>query len=601
MATHLAHEWGWGLLSAPEVQKLAHLALQDELSILQRFGLSPDASSASLRALAGLGGSGRYPGNMQRDLVRILGEPSLPKPFMAPIHMKIQKPRRGESGVQQVRFPFLLPHEYFAHLYQNQREVFTDPFLGGDSTRPSSFWTGALARRDPRLRHHWMVTMPDWQQKALPISFHGDVVPCIAIGKAGTKSLDVWSWQSVLTCMGTSLDQKLLSCCIFNDSKCKSPEHEHDTEAEMGEVLLWSVRQLSLGEWPSHDHRGVAYDPVSAEGMLANSSLAGGYFCVLWLIKGDLDYVANYLHCRHYASNQPCDLCPCDKSRQAGWWPSNFGTTSSWMSRLYSPADWRALYPTLPHWLFKLNNVNNLNIEPDELHIMYLGTSMYLLGSTLWLLVFRTMGGDVAANMSRLWEEVSIAYSTLALPVQLSNLTLSSFCDPQRPRKHYPKLKGKGAEVKGFAEVMRLVWARHCAADNAQHQLITAALDHQCHVQRIIDNFSTELFLPQGEAAALRGHIQSLLTAYTQLGHIADTNGDLLWNMVPKFHCLWHFGERAQYLCPRRGACLVDEDFVGKQKIVAQSCSAGTALHSIPHKVVEKDRWGKNFRHQMCA
>eukprot|EP00972_Heterocapsa_arctica_P047009 6937322-Heterocapsa_arctica.AAC.1 len=62
------------------------------------------------------------------------------------------------------------------------------------------------------------------------------------------------------------------------------------------------------------------------------------------------------------------------------------------------------------------------------------------------------------------------------------------------------------------------------------------------------------------------------------LAHRADARGHLLWNWAPKFHWLWHFGKRAQYLCPRRGACLIDKDYVGKIKVVGQACSSGAAL-----------------------
>jgi hypothetical protein len=47
---------------------------------------------------------------------------------------------------------------------------------------------------------------------------------------------------------------------------------------------------------------------------------------------------------------------------------------------------------------------------------------------------------------------------------------------------------------------------------------------------------------------------------------------------------------------------MLDEDFVGKVKVVAQACSAGTQLHRIPCKIMEKMRWGRSLLlESMCS
>ena len=106
---------------------------------------------------------------------------------------------------------------------------------------------------------------------------------------------------------------------------------------------------------------------------------------------------------------------------------------------------------------------------------------------------------------------------------------------------------------------------------------MAAALHHQCEAQDIIDNFAHEWFLPPAKAVELKRHIFILLKNYTALGQIADAEGKLLWNMTPKFHWLYHFGERAQFLSPRRGACLIDEDYVGKIKTIGQPITPAVA------------------------
>ena len=56
-----------------------------------------------------------------------------------------------------------------------------------------------------------------------------------------------------------------------------------------------------------------------------------------------------------------------------------------------------------PHYMFQLPWLSCLNIDPDELHIVYLGVAMYLLGSVLWLLCYDVLPGSPQDNMSVVW------------------------------------------------------------------------------------------------------------------------------------------------------------------------------------------------------
>ena len=79
------------------------------------------------------------------------------------------------------------------------------------------------------------------------------------------------------------------------------------------------------------------------------------------------------------------------------------------------------------------------------------------------------------------------------------------------------------------------------------------------------------------------------------LANSADARGVLNWNVVPKFHFLWHLGQKAQYSHPRKGNTMVDEDYVGLIKTVVHSCVWGTDQNNAPLAVAEKIRWGQHF------
>jgi hypothetical protein len=99
--------------------------------------------------------------------------------------------------------------------------------------------------------------------------------------------------------------------------------------------------------------------------------------------------------------------------------------------------------------------------------------------------------------VDRLWSEIVEAYHGLHSASQLSNLNLSSFCDPLKPAGHFPKLKGKGCEVKSLMYVTQVVWGKLASASVEEHAMITNALLHQCEAQQLTDDHATDLFSHQ--------------------------------------------------------------------------------------------------------
>ena len=240
---------------------------------------------------------------------------------------------------------------------------------------------------------------------------------------------------------------------------------------------------------------------------------------------------------------------------------------------------------------FKMPLISHPNVELDELRVIRLGTPVYVLGSALWLLTFRVG----PKSMDVVWERVKHWYAELGIPTQFSSLAVSSFCDPKSPRSHYPKLKGKGMEVKWLVPVLTNVWEECVPEDTSLNFRVREVFHSQCQVQAIVDEHAHELFIPPGKSVSLRRAVGNILEKHTQLALAADEDHELLFNMPYKFHALWHWAHRSQYLCPRRGACLIDEDFVGQLKHTGQACLDGTQLHAAVIKIMTKYRWGKSL------
>eukprot|EP00969_Alexandrium_andersonii_P068671 3029203-Alexandrium_andersonii.AAC.1 len=117
----LLQKWSWGLLHATEVQEYCLKAFKDQQALLARIGQSTDLADATLAKFAKLGNWGATKGNTHRDLLRLLGEPSVPDPLFAKVHMCIAKPAAGVSPVAEVDFPYMAPHLLVHSLFNQNR------------------------------------------------------------------------------------------------------------------------------------------------------------------------------------------------------------------------------------------------------------------------------------------------------------------------------------------------------------------------------------------------------------------------------------------------------------------------------------------------
>ena len=113
---------------------------------------------------------------------------------------------------------------------------------------------------------------------------------------------------------------------------------------------------------------------------------------------------------------------------------------------------------------------------------MHLETSMYMLGSIMYMSVFRMLSGSPQANMEQVWSEV-IDYDTQhQVEARFANLELGGFHHAGK----CPKLSGKGAEVKELVPALRHVRQEHCISFLRHYMLAQGMLQNGCEVQGIL-------------------------------------------------------------------------------------------------------------------
>ena len=479
--------WSWGKMSSIAVQQEAYNNYMDYQRMLYKIPLNDGWIPRSIHDLAQLGTWGGNPGNINRELKHWLGEPTLPKPMFITVPMITPKPKTGEAITKDVQFPILCPHEVISHVYHNHPDLFSSLYIGKDSGQETSdklehFWSTVEARGDPRLLQHPMKSRSHWKRTHVPLSLHGDAVPVTKVGKAGTKSMDVYSTSGLLG-VGTTRALKLYTFGLFTSSEIKD---NRQTMAKIWAVLMWSLEAAFEGKFPRHDVDGKALHGQ------AGKELAGGLKFVLWSLKADLDHWAKAHGLTHYNSNDPCEFCTA--SRKGHWkgWHNYFGSDATWKSKYFSALQWRQLYrPHELHFIFQLAYLSCHNLEVDELHVMHLGTTMYMLGAVLYMLCFHVLDGAPEDIMHCIWSEINDFYRQHQVQTQFSNLKIGAFHEPGQ----VPKLKGKGAEIKDLVAPLSHVWnAKTRGSTDRSHQWIKKMLEHQLVAQGILHDHRDDPF-----------------------------------------------------------------------------------------------------------
>ena len=183
----LLEQWAWGWMSPQTVQSIASKAKED----IDRMNDGQLVDFTSLSVLASIGDHGNYSNNCNRDLQNIIQGVHISEPSSFSLPSKTKPDGSFETEDQHM----FLPHVVFANLYEHYPETFKEKICPNSATL-EHFW--AAMARNPQLVDHPVTSIPDYNKFAIPISIHGDGVPVTGVGKAWSKSCDIFHGQAYL-------------------------------------------------------------------------------------------------------------------------------------------------------------------------------------------------------------------------------------------------------------------------------------------------------------------------------------------------------------------------------------------------------------------
>ena len=572
LLSELLQQWSWGLISAVQVQTLCAAAAADGCP-------HPDVVKVGNISNAGAAS------NHHRDLMAFMNKRYLYDFSLAPrlAGVPFKTVKGAESVFSMIQQPFVLPHELFAVLFDNFREEFYVRLVGaGDHAsaegRVSAFWRGSHPG-DPRKRDCEVFQNNNYKKRGIPISLHGDGVPC------SKESLMVLSWWSLLG-VGSTLDTHFMSSCYFTTTEATG---EYNTKPEVWKTIVWSLRACVLGVWPDRDHDDKPWARDSYESMRAGTPLAGGWFLVPWQFSGDTEFKIKHLDIPGYwGSDHPCCSCRADRSgtnhswmhlEDDAWWMDggSFKTHAEWLA-------WCTLFNTTPCLVFQAWSDGGLGmsffcIRGDVLHSMDLGVTLEVLGNVFHNMTKEPVDGgdpiipgeDPQARTATLWNEIKAQYRERGTEVQLSGLEHSWFFHGPTS---FPVLShAKAAEARHLAPVAFAVWRLYYDSANPKHVLIDRVL--KCVVRFYNALVHDGWYLPRDEVRPFRTNMLLLLRTYLTLQRQAVRDHVIEWRFLPKHHYCYHIADEAQYQSPRLSWTYGGEDFVGKFAVLGESARHG--------------------------
>ena len=589
LVAFLIQQWAWGEISAQMVQKIASRAHADITCVREGTPIDLDP----LATLSSLGGHGTYPNHCSGELHNKISGVHL-----SPLTLsKIWTTNVNGLHPTQREQPLILPHVLFADMYNKYPAAFAKRVCPSRE-RLLEFWD-AMAD-NPQLMEHPVTTRPNYKTRAVPISLHGDAVPVTGVGKAWSRSLDLFSWCSLLG-VGLTMEFNFFIWGIFKT--IVSEKFMRNTKHNFWTILIWSLRALYEGVWPTERWDGAPWEN-SVDINRAGTPLAGSphncFYCVLWCIKGDLVYYRDELKLPSYNAVHGCCFCPCTTAANHRLNANEFRRAyAHWIDATYTTEDWLT-NPYNDHPIFQLPGVSILTVAADLMHVKHMGTDMYFYGSVLSCLVYYMMPGRPEENLQMLWEEIKQFQKLVQTPTRYTNLRLSMFSIAEFEEK-MPLLKGRAKEVCCMGPALAHIWEQHPGetevaarlglhGEGLQYKQIQLALDNCNTIETILEENRHEIKLPPSEHTKFCDNGFNFLVLYNAVAVHYTRIGYKLFNVVSKCHYFAHALLKAKYLNPRLGWCYGGEDFMFHTKKLMAACCRGNK----PWQAVAK--FAKHYR-----
>jgi hypothetical protein len=484
--------------------------------------------------------------NMHRALKKQLG--------ILPYEVSLTLKNKKTGTMMLTKVNMVLPHEMFARVYSSGMCNFQKCIIGFEPNGLQHFWD----RMGEAVPHFWdnnCGLQSSLQNMCVPISFHSDGVVIFKYGE-----MTIWSWSCPIV-RGEALHTKHVVCVV--PTSLLAP----NTEAEIVQILAWSLMSLKHGVFPSENHLGSDWDSVgdNFRHNLSGKQLAANYRGIFMFWKGDhkerkrvhqlqRSWQSNYICERDMAAKHVTELSFGDTTATAGWRLTSFGPHLDTVT--LSP--WK-LIPTFSHE----------RVLDDLMHILYLGIGRDLTAS---IIVDLCQRGEIVSPEA-LWYNLREWSSQNKLFFNSPIFTMTSL--GRKSGKSFPSMDSqvKASNMKVLIKYLAVLTSQR--VENVAglpdfdtgHAKLRGACMFFCAFMIDIWNQHGWIIPPEMNQQAVQAGYD-FLASYQQLAVNSLAAGTNLFKFRPKTHYLIHLLDfTAKYrFNPHWMNCMCDEDLMGKIK-----------------------------------
>ena len=432
-----------------------------------------------------------------------------------------------------------------------------------------------------------MHTHPDYNfaTKGVPLYVHGDDVASIGLGKIWARSADCVSWGGLLEPSGTATSCHLLVWIIFINTLTTIADGPRTVQV-LWKHLVYSLYWLYRGQWPDRDVNGILYTE-GPDFDRALTPLAGGYFGVLWNLRGDIDWVHWIFHLAESAAGLPCSCCGGGAS-PTPWTACTF-PGSAWIGTVWDRQSHRLHFGDALHRLFRvLPGFCISHYIPDILHCKWLGADQYFLGSALAMLTHYWLPGTPAENLTLVKASIDEEYKRAGILTKHRYPVLRVSMYKGGKAATLPKLKGTGMQCKALNKVMPDVFEKHMDPGDFNHQRILLGLQAIRDIDNLYGKHMKDYCIPEEASKQLVDKSFFVAQVVTTLIKRLHPLRVPLFHYTIKQHYYLHIALTTQYTNPFMGDCSSGEDFMKACKKLIKGSVSGNSPGKIGSVAVEK-------------
>ena len=530
-AEELKRQWGNGQLTSAQVQLLSASA--------QASG------SDGVSRIAAAGCSGKYGGNLFRDVKSAFGWPD-----GAPPIEYILVPTK--SNGRKTPWPVLFPHRFFQEVFRKRPDTWSSRICPCEDAC-HEFWDSM--KLSPFVQRHPFLNPSTWRQ-TVPIGFHGD-------GGAFNRNNSLYPlhWNSLIV-SGPTIQTRFLFTIIQKSELCE------DTIDELLRAFSWSVNVLLSGETP---HLDWQRRPLTGGG----SALAGGFRGCLTHIRGDWEFYRKIFYFPSWSANER--MCPfCLASSEAGsdllW--TRVDSEAAWRRTCFTDESYREFIKGLGLELpILFSCVLGLRLEcvtVDALHTLDQGVASHIIGSVFWYVaVIRNHfgGRNYDVRVGHLAKHLKEWYASNAC-AKASRIQGPLTKERIKESGKWAKLKAKAAATRQlasyalflithFGDGAHPVWGEHDRLAQALCQML---------VEFYSILASESQFLTDATTRRLPEFSLMFTSLCVKLASVAHHKGVRIWKLTPKLHLLTHMIEEQMVYWgnARFWWTYQDEDLIGR-------------------------------------